>query len=153
MFKNIIAILLIVIGLAGTGWVKLPSPIIKPKPEPVTILNIDKPSQNIIDKVQKFSTLIKDPTDRAKIAIFNYEFATKVLTYQANLQQVNDVYTLAGKTFFQNSIVGKYAGLSDMLVELLKESAGDKNHILTEKEKTDIHDSFMGVAWTLIQKE
>jgi len=153
MFKNIIAVILIAVGLVGSGWIKLPMVTPKPKPEPVTILNIDKPSQNIIDKVQKFSTLIKDPTDRAKIAIFNYEFSTKVVNYEANLQQVNDVYTLAGKTFFQNSIVGKYAGLSDMLVELLKESTGDKNHILTEKEKTDIHDNFMGVAWALIQKE
>jgi hypothetical protein len=151
MFKNIVAVVLIVIGVAGSGLVKLPLPT--PKPEPIAILNIEKPSQDVIDRVQKFSSLVKDPTDRAKIAIFNYEFATKVVGYEANLQQVNDVYTLAGKTFFKNSIVGKYSGLSDMLVELLTQVAGDKNHILNEKEKSDIHDNFMGIAWVLIQKE
>lgn len=153
MFKNIIAVVLIGIGLVGSGWVKLPLLIPKPKPEPIAILNIEKPSQDVVDRVQKFSSLITDPTDRAKIAIFNYEFATKVVGYEANLQQVNDVYTLAGKTFFKNSIVGKYSGLGDKLVELLTEVAGDKNHILNEKEKSDIHDNFMGVAWVLIQKE
>jgi hypothetical protein len=151
MFKNIIAVALIAIGLACSGLIKLP--LSTPKPEPIAILNIEKPSQDVIDRVQKFSSLIKDPTDRSKIAIFNYEFATKVVGYEANLQQVNDVYTLAGKTFFKNSIVGKYSGLSDMLVKLLTEVAGDKNHILNEKEKSDIHDNFMGIAWVLIQKE
>jgi len=152
MIKNIVAILCISLGLLGLGVIPIPSKVI-PKPTPVvSILNIDKPDQKIIDSVSAFSDLIKDPTDRAKFAIFNYQFAQNVKTYTANVQQVNDIYVLAGKTFFKNSIVGKYKGLSDMLKQQIQDITSDDDHILSEDEKTKIHDQFLGIAWVLIQR-
>ena len=96
--------------------------------------------------------MVSDPSDRAKLAIFNYDFAQRVLSYEADSQQVNDIYTLAGKTFFKNTLVDKYTGLSEEIVALLIECMGEENHVLTQEEKNKLHEYFMGVAWVLIQK-
>ena len=151
MFRVIIALILIAYGIFGTNLnIKFPLP--KPQPEPVAILNIEKPSPEIMETVSPLSSLVTDPTDRAKIAIFNYEFATRVKNYNADVQQVNDVYTLAGKTFFKNEIVGKYKGLGDGLVKLLTDLVSDDNHDLSQAEKEKISEHFMGLCWSLIQK-
>jgi hypothetical protein len=151
MVKKIIAALLIAYGIFGLDFLKyipVPTP-----PEPVVILNIDKPSQEIMDSVKVLSAFVTDPSDRAKIAIFNYEFATKVKGYETNLQQVNDVYTLAGKIFFKEELVGKYKGLGDAIIKLISKLVSDNNHDLTQTEKDQISEHFMGLSWSLLQKE
>lgn len=154
MFKSILIILLLVYSVFGKGWLDLldkPNPTPDPKP-PAKILNIDKPSEDIINRVKLFSGLITDPSDRAKLAIFNYEFANRVLAYDATSQQTNDVYTLAGKTFFKSSLVDKYDGLAENIVDLLEEILGEENHTLNTKEKEELHRYFLAIAWVLIQK-
>jgi len=151
MIKKIIATLLIAYGIFGLDFIKyipMPTP-----PEPIVILNVDKPRQEVIDTVKNVSSLVIDPMDRAKIAIFNYEFATKVKGYNSNLQQVNDVYTLAGKTFFKEELVGKYIGLSDAITKLISDLVSDDNHDLVQSEKDKISEYFMGLSWALLQKE
>lgn len=152
MIKNIIALILILIGVFGLN-IKLPD-FPKPKPSPeVSILNIDKPSEEILSLVRHFDELITDPTDRAKIAIFNYQFATNIKTYNTTLQKTNDIYTLAGKNFFKGSIAGKYEGLSEAIIKQLESIVSNDDHTLSEKEKQDISDRFMAIAWVLIQRE
>jgi hypothetical protein len=156
MTKNAIAVLLIMYGIFGNSLFTPNKPVVPTPPPPspvVSILNIDKPTDSVLAKVQKFSDLVTDPTDRAKLAIFNHQFAKNVLAYEAHLQQVNDVYTLAGKSFFKDSIRGKYKELPDMIVGLIRDTTTDDNHILTPSEKNQISENFMGVAWTLIQKK
>lgn len=154
MSKNILAIALLVYALFGNGLLDLldkPSP--EPKPEPSTeILNIEKPSGVVISKVKVFSDLVKDPTDRAKVAIFNYEFAKRVVGYETSSQQINDVYALAGKIFFKDTLVDKYDGLAENIVNLLKYVMTDENHTLSTEDKNKLNEYFMGVAWILIQK-
>ena len=157
MYKKFLAAVLLIYSVFGMGWLDLldsptPKPEPEPSPPPAKILNIEKPSQEIIDKVQKFSDLVTDPNDRAKLAIFNYEFANRVLSYDAEAQDVNDIYTLAGKTFFKGSLVDKYEGLAENIVELLVDCMGEENHTLTQGEKKSLHENFLGVAWVLIQK-
>jgi hypothetical protein len=152
MVKKLIAALLIAYGIFGLGFLKN-IPIPKPKPEPVVILNVDKPNQEVIDSVKNLSSLVTDPLDRAKIAIFNYEFATRVKNYNTDLQKVNDVYTLAGKTFFKNELVGKYNGLGEGVVKLITSLVSDDNHDLSQEGKDKISEHFMGLAWSLLQKE
>ena len=94
---------------------------------------------------------ITDPSDRAKLAIFNYEFANRVASYNANSQQVNDVYTLAGKTFFKNTLVDKYDGLAEKITGILKHVMGDENHELSQDEKNKLKEYFLGIAWVLVQ--
>lgn len=117
-----------------------------------TIIDIDKPSDEIIAKVKPVSDLITDPEDRAKIALFNYEFSNRIVGYNTDCQQVNDVYAKAGEIFFKESIRGKYSGLSSGLEDLLKSIIGDDNHILDQKEKESLQELFKGFAWTLLEK-
>jgi hypothetical protein len=152
MYKNIIIVLLITYAIFGGKLLENNKPKPEPKPTPVAILNIDKPSDEVISRVKNFSDLIKDPSDRAKIAIFNYEFATRVVGYNTSSQQVNDVYSLAGKTFFANTLVNKYDNLSESIVALLESIITSENHILSQEEKNKLNQYFMGVAWVLIQK-
>jgi len=156
MYKNTIAIVLILYAIFGSGLFSLLkniTPVPQPEPNPASILNIDKPTNDVILRVERFSNLITDPTDRAKIAIFNYDFANRIKTWNTNNQQVNDVYTLAGKIFFQESLVNKYQGLSTDITDLLKELLTDENHILSKEEKNKVSEYFNGVAWVLIQRK
>lgn len=134
---------LIVIGLA------LYFP--KPKVE-VNLLNIEKPTIEIIEAVSPLSNLITDPTDRAKLAIFNQAFANRVKTYDSDLQQVNDVYVSAASNFFGDTMVDKYRDLDKMIISLIETSTGSENHKLSEEEKQKISTNFMGLAWSLVQK-
>lgn len=152
--KNVFATFLLLFGVFGGGfmdwWDLLPKP--KPQPVNVSILNVEKPSQKIQDKVIFFSDLVTDPSDRAKIAIFNYEFAERILAWNTDVQQVNDVYSLAGKIFFKGSLVDKYEGLAEEIVSLIDSIITSENHILSKDEKLEMHKNFMGAAWVLIQK-
>ena len=104
------------------------------------------------DRVAIFSEIITDPNDRAKLAIFNYEFAKRVLEYKATAQDVNDVYTIAGSSFFGKELVDKYNGLAEEIIALLSDCITDENHVITEEEKQKLHEYFMGVAWVLIRR-
>lgn len=152
MYKNILAILLLLYAVFGDGLLdNLDKP--EPKPEPVAkILDIDRPEENVINEVKNFSELITDPNDKAKIAIFNYEFASRILKYDTTVQQVNDVYSLAGKIFFKKSLVDKYDGLAENIKSLLEKILTDENHSVTKIEKEKLNQYFMAVAWVLIQK-
>lgn len=151
--KKIIAVGLLLYAVFGSGLLDLldrPMPEPQPKP-PEKILNIDTPSETVIARVSLFSDLVTDPTDRAKLAIFNYEFAKRIEGYSTTSQQVNDVYALAGKTFFKGSLVDKYDGLAEEIVKLLQEIMGEENHALTLVEKQELSEYFKGVSWVLIQ--
>ena len=155
MLKKILIITLLAYAVFGNGLLdKLdtPKPEPKPEPPPAKILNIEKPSEDVLNRVSLFSDLVTDPSDKAKLAIFNYEFAERVRSYETTSQQINDVYTLAGKTFFKKTLVDKYDGLAEEIVKLMEEIIQDDNHTLSQSEKEELHEYFLGVAWVLIQK-
>lgn len=148
--KNLLALVLLGLALYQPILNLIP---ISPKPD-VAILNIDRPSDEIIELVNPISSLITDPTDRAKMAIYSQEFASRVKTYDAQLQQVNDVLALSASGFFEGSMNDKYKDLDVAIIDLITSAVGgDDNHKLTDKEKNKISDRFMGVAWSLIQKQ
>lgn len=118
----------------------------------IQLIEIDKPTQEIIETVNPISNLITDPTDRAKLAIFNQTFANRIKSYETDLQQVNDVYVLAGSYFFENTLVDKYTDLDKSLISLIEKATGADNHKLTDQEKEKLSSYFMGLAWSLIQK-
>lgn len=145
MIKNIIAVILITYGVFGFNILNINT---VPKVIPVNVLSINEPTDEVKSMVKIFSDTVTDSSDRIKIAIFNYQFATNVINYNASLQDVNDIYTMAGKIFFKDSLSGKYTKLADITTELLsKVSAYD--HTLTTEEKQLIHNYFMGVSWVL----
>ena len=70
----------------------------------LSVLNIEKPTQVILEAVSPIAKIITDPTDRAKLAIFNQEFAKRVPSYDADVQQINDLYVYAAADFFKDTI-------------------------------------------------
>ena len=154
MYKRIIAVILLLYSVFGQGLLDgFDKPEPKPEPNPAAeILNIEKPTEQILKDVNVFSDIVSEPSDRAKLAIFNYEFAERVVGYDTSVQQVNDVYSLAGKIFFQRKLVNKYEGLSDNLKRILEKILTEENHLVTPEEKQSLNEYFMGIAWVLIQK-
>jgi len=147
--KNLLAIALILFGTI-VALQNQSNTIIDE--EEIAILEIKEPSEEILKLVKPISDLVIDPTDRAKLAIFNQEFATRITKYTTDNQQTNDVYVLAASHFFNDELNDKYAGLDKAIIKLLQSSIGDDNHILTDEEKVDISLKFTGLAWSLIQK-
>jgi hypothetical protein len=140
-FRTIIGLLLILVALYPAK-----------QPVEVALLNIEKPSQEIIEMVTPMSGIVTDPTDRAKLAIFNQEFANRVKRYDADVQQVNDVYVLSGGYFFKDELKDKYDELDKIIMDLMQRCSSSDNHKLTTEEKNKLSSYFMGFAWSLIQK-
>ena len=133
----------------------VPSININPIPNEVDeveeIINVEKPSEEIISQVKPVADLVKETEDKAKLALFNYEFAERVKNYQTDVQQLNDVYTEAAKIFFGNTQANKYPGFSDGLLSLFKSVVSDENHVLTTDEKDSLSNLFKGLAWALVE--
>ena len=154
--KSMIALLLMLYAVFGIDISSLLDylpdiPIPQPTPE-VLVIDVDKPEGKALEVAEEISSIVTEQQDRDKLAIFNNQFSDRILIYNCDIQSVNDVYSLAGKTFFQSSLVDKYDGLSEKLVDVLKSILSDENHQLTNDEKKDLHTYFKGIAWALAQK-
>ncbi len=127
-------------------------PSIKPIDNDLAVLNIEKPTDDVLQFVIPIAKTITDPTDRAKLAIFNQEFSSRVIKYDADIQKLNDVYVLAAATFFEDSIKNKYENLDQDIVKLIENVTTDENHNLTPEEKEKISKNFLGFAWALVYR-
>lgn len=147
LVKNIIAISLIGVGSFGVIQKRININV------PTITIDIEKPSENILQKVEPISDLISDKKDRINIAIFNKEFSERIKKYHTDVQQVNDVYTLAGQEYFSDSLKGKYANLGKKIANLISNITTEDNHILSNEEKQELSDTFSGLSWALIKKK
>jgi hypothetical protein len=150
--KNTIAIFLIVIGVSA-GILKKFQPNTIIDNNDIAILNIDKPEETILNLVTPIATIVTDPTDRAKLAIFNQEFSSRVPNYNTDNQHINDLYVLAAKKFFKGTIANKYENLDTSLKDMFELIITADNHQLSEEEKQKVSKTFSGFAWALIQKK
>lgn len=151
MHRKILIIALLCYAVFGNSI--LPKVEVEPVPPPTTIIDMEKPDDSILKSVAAFSDVITDPTDRTKIALFNYEFASRVKSWDnINNQQINDVYTIAGKDFFKDTLVDKYNSLAEMIISLMQNCVGDDEHILTDQEKDKLQQYFSALAWVLVNK-
>lgn len=151
MNSRMVAVLLLLYSVFGNGLLDgFDFPVVIPVKPEVAIIDIEKPSEDVLERVEIFKDIITEEQDRQKIAIFNYEFAKRVIGYETTSQQINDVYSLAGKIFFSNSIVGKYDGLAENIVKLMEDTLTNENHAVSTEEKMRLNKYFMGLAWVLI---
>ena len=141
-----------VIGLAlvivGVFWGQIRE--WKPTPfDPAPVIEVEQPSEEILERVSSISKLVTDDEDRLRLAVFNKVFSDRVGFYDANSQQVNDIYTKAGKIVFDSSLRGKYDGYSSGLTGLFKDSLGSKNGKVTTEQKIKLSKDFSGLAYSL----
>jgi hypothetical protein len=134
----------------------IPSIDINPIPDEIdeveAIIDIDRPSDEIIEQVRPVANLVTDIEDKAKMSLFNYEFANRVTKYETDVQQLNDLYTDAGGRFFENTLKGKYENLPTELQKLFSSITTDDNHVLNQEEKQKIKELFTGLSWALIER-
>lgn len=152
-------ILKIVVALGLLWFVfygSIPSIDINPIPDEIdeveAIIDIDRPSDEIIEQVRPAANLVTDIEDKAKMALFNYEFANRVTKYNTDVQQLNDLYTDAGSRFFEDALKGKYENLPVELRKLFSSVTTDDNHVLSQEEKQKIKELFTGLSWALIER-
>ena len=137
--------------LVGLFYNKISEIIVLPDPEPdVTIVEIDKPSEDIIDATKPVADLVIDKEDRLSLCIFNKIFAERIVGYfNIKAQQVNDLYVQAARNHFGTTLQAKYDGFSIGLTNLLKRGVGSQQHVLSPEEQNELHETFLGLAWSL----
>jgi hypothetical protein len=123
----------------------------KPKYEK-KLIDIDTPEPSVVELVKPISSIITDPNDKAKLALFNYEFGNRLPKYEADTQKLNDVYVLAASKFFKDSLVNKYENLDVKILKLISEVTTDNNSQLTSEQKQELSKRFIGLSWSLINK-
>ena len=110
-----------------------------------------KPTEDSIGLTRPVADLIKDKEDRATLAVFNYEFANRVVSYAdiINTQQLQDIYVAAGSNIYGKSISSKYDSLGSKLITLMKGVIGEEEHIISKEEADSLSDVFKGLSWNL----
>ena len=145
--RTLLGLLLILIGLF-LPQIQERIPDFTPN-TPSPSIAIEEPTQEIKDKTLKVSEKVTDNKDRLELCVFNKVFSERVLGYDADVQQVNDIYTESGKILFKDSLKGKYDGYGAGVISLISEITGNENHELTQQEKQQISEVFSGLAWNL----
>ena len=116
----------IVIGLSlvfvGFFWNDIQERIPDFVSNEVTI-DIEEPSEDVKSKTS-FSNVVTDSKDRLNLTCFNKVFSDRCINYKATNQDINDVYVLAAKNFFGDSLNGKYDGYGDSLTKAMKDVIG-----------------------------
>lgn len=140
----------IIVGLSlviiGFFWNDIQERIPDFSPDVPLAIEIVEPTDDI-KKATEFASVVTDPTDKLNLTVFNKIFADRCVKYKATNQNINDVYTLAAKNFFGNSLNGKYDGYGENLVDTMKSVIGDEVHELSNEEKQKLSQTFMGLAW------
>ncbi len=145
--RTALGLLIVLVGLF-LPQIQERIPDLKPRP-PVPSVEIKEPTEAIKQKTLKVAEKVTDSKDRLELCVFNKVFSERVLGYNANVQQVNDIYTESGKILFTDSLKGKYDGYGSGVVSLIVEITGSENHELTQSERQQISDVFSGLAWNL----
>jgi hypothetical protein len=145
---NLVAIAILL--LAVSPKITIPN-IVPIDPTPAIKLDLDTPTDEILAIVNPISKLITNKDDRIKLAVFNYSFSKRINKYNTDTQKINDIYVLAAKYFFEDSIKDKYNTLPEELKTLFKTVVGEDNHTITAEEKVALQNVFGGLAWRLIK--
>ena len=118
-------------------------------PDVKSPIDINKPTESLVNQWLETSDSITDSKDRLRLCVFNKAFAERVVGYDAEAQQVNDVYVLAAKEVFGDTLQGKYDKLAPAIQSAMGDILGEENHDIIEPEKGDLNKTFMAFAWCL----
>tara|TARA_B100001113_G_C21104250_1_gene620100 strand:+ start:339 stop:779 length:441 start_codon:yes stop_codon:yes gene_type:complete len=113
-------------------------------------IGINEPSAEIIEEVSEVSDIVLSKDDKISLAIFNKVFADRLVSYETTQQQLNDVYVLAAKNYFDDSLKDKYDDLDNFIIRILRSVTGDQVHVLSDEEKSDLQKKFYGISWCLV---
>ena len=113
-------------------------------------IDVPKPNGNVPDNVRNIASLVTNVEDRQQLCAFNKIFADRLISYETDQQKLNDVYVLAAKKYFGDSLKDKYKDLDVILKNAISSVTGDDVHLLGDKEKEDLQNNFYAISWYLI---
>jgi len=117
-----------------------------------SVVSVDPaPTEASIALAKTASDLVTDKEDRATLAIFNLEFAKRVVVYAEviNTQQLQDIYVASASSVYGKSISSKYQSLGSELVKLIKSVIGEEEHVLTSEDAKSLSDIFRALSFNL----
>lgn len=138
------AIILVAFGLPYAQEMVAPQ-----EPSVREVLAIEKPAEKYLEKSRKNDS-VDDKKDRESLSIFNYEFARRALGYDTTVQKIQDVYTMAGKTVYGDSMLKKYPNLSDLMgSKALIEIFGEHDGFAKKEQLMELKKQYSSNAWVL----
>lgn len=137
--------------LLGVIMVLLALSIGRAAPDNSDKLNIDIPTPptTISEEIKNIANIVTETEDRNKLCAFNKIFADRLVSYSTNQQQLNDVYVLAAKKYFEGALKDKYEGLDTLIKNAMIDVVGDDLHLLSPAEKKELQENFYAIAWYL----
>lgn len=140
--------------LLGVGILLVVFAVFSGKTMPNNTIDIDipRPISDVSESIKNISTIISDKDDKIELCVFNKVFADRVINYDTDQQKLNDVYVLAAKNMFGDSLRDKYNGLDEIIRDAIRSITGDDNHELTNDEKSDIQTNFYAISWYLKER-
>jgi hypothetical protein len=117
-----------------------------------SVVSVDPaPTEASIALAKTASDLVTDKEDRATLAIFNLEFAKRVVVYAdvINTQQLQDIYVASASSIYGKSISSKYQSLGSELIKLMKSVIGEEEHTLTSEDAKSLSDIFRALSFNL----
>ena len=138
--------------VAAVFWNDLEKIIPTVPDENIPSITIEEPSPSDVAIWGDVAESIDNPEDKLRLCVFNKIFAERILGYDASAQQVNDIYVLAAKNVFGDTLRGKYEYLGIAIRNAMLSVLGEENHDVIESEKVELSKKFMAFAWSLNNK-
>jgi hypothetical protein len=109
------------------------------------------PTEEFIALTKDVSDLVTDKEDRATLAVFNLEFAKRVVLYAdvINTQQLQDIYVASASNIYGKALASKYQSLGSKLIGLMKGVVGDEEHTLSAEESESLSNVFKALSFNL----
>lgn len=153
--KNIRPVLIIILlFMIGKDFYFKPSPDVPSENVYIKLLNLQKPSDNIIDKTMPVKmSMAKDKTmeDKELVGIFHNEMAKRLPKYKnISTIQFENYYMDSAREVYQDKLRGKYSELGDSIQKLVINILGEDEGIITEQEMNSLADNMKGISWVLL---
>lgn len=149
----LIAVLIVMIV---KDFVSVPKPDIPVDNPYVKILNLQEPSEKIIELTTPVSVAMgqnaKDE-DKELVAIFHNEMAKRLANYKnITTIQFENYYLDSAKEIYGDKIRGKYKDLGNEVQKLVINTLGEDEGVITEQEMNNLATNMKGIAWVLLGK-
>lgn len=148
------ALIVILIFMFVKDFYLKPTPDVPAENIYIKLLDLQKPSDNVIDKatpVEKSMGKDADIEHKELIGIFHNEMAKRLPKYQnVSTVQFENYYLDSAREVYGDKIRGKYSGLGDAIQNLVINSLGEDEGIITTQEMNNLSDNMKGISWVLL---
>jgi len=128
----------------------LVSVIVTPEPSIRQVMEIERPSDEMITLVTPWRETITEKQDQESFAIFNEEFSDRISQYEAKGQSVLQIYSSVSKEVFGKKLKDNYGGeVGSLVVEAMESVLGEFDTPLTDEKKLALTERFSAIAWSL----